>query len=548
VPNEESFLDQDQIEMDKRYKEWQDKLDAQKKKHCEELVGQDVESIRGSIGLQLNTGVHQWTLRWNHRPARGGNSDAVGICGENFETFGPRAAPIYGGGGVDVGLSLALYSNGEVWHNNKMLRKIAPLPPPPAAAAPVAPAEASADPAAAATSGEEPGGAAAAAEAAVTPSEEAKEASEPVAVTDASSPTPAAVAPAASAEAAPAAVAAAPAGGSEPASAEPSEESKGGEPAAEAPATAAAETPAGETPAEEATAPDTPAETLLFGQGTLIKIILDTTEKGGIITFSVNDQVVETIEDVYALLQSTEINPCLSMCPLDPIAVVEAAEKRAAQKEEDKQKKIASGEWDESMEDEDDEDDDFYTCPSVPLNPDLTPEPTPAEGGTPAEEGDLAAVEAAAVAAAEGAATEGAPAADAGEVTDGAASQADEPAAGGGEAAAATSEAKAADASATESKASDASEAKEATASDPPPVDGAAVEAAAAAPAGDAATATSSDESVTEGAEKPAGATDEQPSPAEAEGVTEEKQSEPVEEAGEVGDTVRDDDSDAQVP
>jgi len=64
---------------------------------------------------------HFWSIRWNHVPGRDGSCDSVGLCSDNFETYGPTTAPVLGGGGADAGLSLGLYANGDLMHNNKVI-------------------------------------------------------------------------------------------------------------------------------------------------------------------------------------------------------------------------------------------------------------------------------------------------------------------------------------------------------------------------------------------------------------------------------------------
>jgi hypothetical protein len=63
------------------------------------------------------SGVHQWTLRWQHEPEKAGRGDAVGLCTEDMEEFGPSACPLLGGSATGVA-SLALYANGTIHHFN----------------------------------------------------------------------------------------------------------------------------------------------------------------------------------------------------------------------------------------------------------------------------------------------------------------------------------------------------------------------------------------------------------------------------------------------
>jgi thiol-disulfide isomerase/thioredoxin len=120
VPHEENYLSKEQKERDERSAEWRARLAAYKKKMREERYGNDIEAIKGSIGMLPNTGVHTWTMRWNHEPARRGVADGFGVCGDGFENFGPLPMPCLGGN-EDTGASLALYSNGLLYHNGKII-------------------------------------------------------------------------------------------------------------------------------------------------------------------------------------------------------------------------------------------------------------------------------------------------------------------------------------------------------------------------------------------------------------------------------------------
>ena len=52
----------------------------------------------------------------------GGVGDAVGLCSEELEDFGPSAAPLFGGE-TNGSQALALYANGELYHNGVVIAK-----------------------------------------------------------------------------------------------------------------------------------------------------------------------------------------------------------------------------------------------------------------------------------------------------------------------------------------------------------------------------------------------------------------------------------------
>jgi len=68
VPGEDKYLSEEQKIRDKKAAEWREKWEAQKKKYAEQLIGFDVESIRGTTGFMKDSGVHFWNLRWDHVP------------------------------------------------------------------------------------------------------------------------------------------------------------------------------------------------------------------------------------------------------------------------------------------------------------------------------------------------------------------------------------------------------------------------------------------------------------------------------------------------
>ena len=58
-------------------------------------------------------------MRWGHEPGREGGGDAVGLCNENAEYFGPLPYPVTGYPG---GASLGLYANGDLVYDGKVFR------------------------------------------------------------------------------------------------------------------------------------------------------------------------------------------------------------------------------------------------------------------------------------------------------------------------------------------------------------------------------------------------------------------------------------------
>jgi thiol-disulfide isomerase/thioredoxin len=122
VPGEEPYLTKEQKEKDKRSAEWREKLASFRLKVKQEKVGKDVEGMRGTIGMLPKTGKHIWTLRLNHEPPRCGTSTGIGICSDACESFGPGQSPLLGGA-VDSGASLALYANGDLYHNGVLMHK-----------------------------------------------------------------------------------------------------------------------------------------------------------------------------------------------------------------------------------------------------------------------------------------------------------------------------------------------------------------------------------------------------------------------------------------
>ena len=120
VPNEEQFLTKDQKERDVKTLEWKEKYKIYKREMKEKRRGNDIQAIRGTIGMLPNTGVHTWQLQWNHEPSRQGTGDSFGMCSDGCENWGPAPSPLLGGAG-DQGCSIVLDAKGDVYHKGVVL-------------------------------------------------------------------------------------------------------------------------------------------------------------------------------------------------------------------------------------------------------------------------------------------------------------------------------------------------------------------------------------------------------------------------------------------
>ena len=266
VPHEENYLSKEQKERDERSAAWRERYEAYKKKIREEKYGNDTEAIKGTIGMLPNTGVHRWTLRWNHEPARRGVSDALGVCGDACENFGPVASPCLGGAD-DAGTSLALYANGLLYHNGVVIgrangvRNTLETPVEPSA-------EATIDHEAATANTDEDASA---------PRRKAREKA------------------------------------NRRKKKVRKKKSNGDEDGASPVTKVVREVPLAER------AP-------LFGKDTLLSCELDSSLNGGTLRFFVDKNPLESIEvsNLYSLLGASEIFPCLCLCPLDRIDAVAA--------------------------------------------------------------------------------------------------------------------------------------------------------------------------------------------------------------------------------
>lgn len=228
VPNEDRFLNEKQKQKDIASAAMRKQVAEMKKIIKEEQYGNDVEMVRGSIGIQKDSGPHQWSLRWSHEPARNGSCDSVGICSDFCETYGPAPPPCLGSKD-DAGSSIALHADGKVYHNGCVVN--------------FAPGKRFGPITGTATTS--------------SVSESASSALQADGQTSSESPVsvPATVGPFAS----------------------------------------------------------------VFGKGSVVTVFFDS-NRGGVLTFSVDSIALDlVIEDVFEMLETDEVFPCLSLCPLDAV-------------------------------------------------------------------------------------------------------------------------------------------------------------------------------------------------------------------------------------
>ena len=123
VKGEEKVMTQLQEQLDARMKVLKEQREAVARRRRRERSGKNVESIRGSAGFTTGSGVHKWTLRWNHTPQLSGSGDAVGVVSASAEAVGPCAPPLLGSK-RDEGSSLALYASGQLLHAGKVVKTV----------------------------------------------------------------------------------------------------------------------------------------------------------------------------------------------------------------------------------------------------------------------------------------------------------------------------------------------------------------------------------------------------------------------------------------
>ena len=118
VTGDDKYCNDQQKAADKFEQNWKE---AAKKRRLEAEalnVGKDLQGVRGTNAFMEESGVHKWTVKFNHEPARLGGGDAVGIANDVAEYFGPLAYPVLGHRG---GHSLGLYANGDLVFDHQVI-------------------------------------------------------------------------------------------------------------------------------------------------------------------------------------------------------------------------------------------------------------------------------------------------------------------------------------------------------------------------------------------------------------------------------------------
>ena len=121
VPGDEKYVDKAQQARDRYEAEWKQKLKHRAAEEKAASKGRDVRGTRGTNSFMEDTGSYTWTCKWRHEPGRAGEGDAVGLCSENAEGFGPYTAPLLGAAG---GVSLGLYATGELIYQGKVIGQL----------------------------------------------------------------------------------------------------------------------------------------------------------------------------------------------------------------------------------------------------------------------------------------------------------------------------------------------------------------------------------------------------------------------------------------
>lgn len=121
VRGDEKYIDKAQRARDRYEAEWKQTLQDRAEEAKAKLRGRDVQGTRGTHSFTEETGVYTWACKWRHEPVRGGSCDAVGICSEVAEGFGPFETPLLGANG---GVSLGLYANGDLVHQGVIIAEL----------------------------------------------------------------------------------------------------------------------------------------------------------------------------------------------------------------------------------------------------------------------------------------------------------------------------------------------------------------------------------------------------------------------------------------
>ena len=74
VPNEEAYLSQRQRDRDAKMAEAWKRRAIERQREKDERYGNDIEVVRGGVSVIKNSGLVEWSVRWEHEPARGGQA------------------------------------------------------------------------------------------------------------------------------------------------------------------------------------------------------------------------------------------------------------------------------------------------------------------------------------------------------------------------------------------------------------------------------------------------------------------------------------------
>jgi hypothetical protein len=118
VEGDDKYCSEQQKLADKFEKQWKESAKVRKLERELADKGKDLQGVRGTNGLMEESGAYKWTIRFGHEPGRAGEGDAVGICSELAENFGPLAFPVLGHKG---GHSLGLYADGRLVFDHRTI-------------------------------------------------------------------------------------------------------------------------------------------------------------------------------------------------------------------------------------------------------------------------------------------------------------------------------------------------------------------------------------------------------------------------------------------
>ena len=123
VKGEEKIITSEQQHLDLQMHAMREQRQLMQKIRRQEQKGKNSQAIRGTNTMGPNSGVHSWTLRWEHEPALAGIGDGVGLASLHSESGGPCAPPLIGGT-YDQGSSVALYATGVLVHSGLTLATV----------------------------------------------------------------------------------------------------------------------------------------------------------------------------------------------------------------------------------------------------------------------------------------------------------------------------------------------------------------------------------------------------------------------------------------